>query len=278
MPRGLSPDQIAHYRREGFVFPVDVLDAGEVAERRADLEAFEARHGGKLPPTERSKAHLVFGWIDALIHDPRVIDPIEALIGPDILCWNTIFWIKEAGSPTFVSWHQDIKYWGLAGGEVVTAWLALSPASAESGCMRVLPSTHEGELMAHEDRYDAANLLTRGQEIAVEVDEARAVSMALEPGQMSLHNVQLAHASGPNRSKDRRIGLSMHFMPTAARQTLADWDSATLVRGEDRHGNFQLAPRPGAAPADEVRAFHARATAALRDILYKDAHHQTGKL
>jgi ectoine hydroxylase-related dioxygenase (phytanoyl-CoA dioxygenase family) len=177
-----------------------------------------------------------------------------------------------------VSWHQDIKYWGLAGGEVVTAWLALSPASVESGCMRVLPRSHEGELMAHEDRYDAANLLTRGQEIAVEVDEARAVSMALEPGQMSLHNVQLAHASGPNRSKDRRIGLSMHFMPTAARQTLADWDSATLVRGEDRHGNFQLSPRPGAAPVDEVRAFHARATAALRDILYKDAHHHTGKL
>ena len=83
------------------------------------------------------------------------------------------------------------------------------------------------------------NLLTRGQEIAVEVDEAKAVAMPLQPGEISLHNVRLAHASGPNRSKDRRIGLSMHYMPTRTKQTVGEWDSAALVRGTDRFGHFK---------------------------------------
>ena len=163
-------DAIEQYARDGYYHPIPVLGREEVADLRGRLEAFEAREGGKLQPVQRNKSHLLFKWLDDLIRDPRVVDPMEDLLGPDILCWNTLFWIKEAGSPSFVSWHQDITYWGLAGGQVVTAWLALSPASVESGCMRVMPGTHEGELMAHEDRYREGNMLTRGQEISVTVD------------------------------------------------------------------------------------------------------------
>ena len=68
--------------------------------------------------------------------------------------------------------------------------------------------------MRHKDEHKPDNLLTRGQEIAVQVDEAKTVAMPLSPGEISLHNVRLAHASGPNRSTDRRIGLSLHYMPT----------------------------------------------------------------
>ena len=100
-----------------------------------------------------------------------MLDPIEQIIGPNILCWNTIFWIKEAGSKSFVSRHQDTRYWGLSSDEVLTAWIALSPASADSGCMRVMPGTHKGEVLPHDDRYDEDNLLTRGQEITHGVDD-----------------------------------------------------------------------------------------------------------
>ena len=116
---------------------------------------------------------------------------------------------KEARNPSYVSWHQDLTYWGLDCDDLVTVWVALSPASEESGCMRVLPGSHRQELLPHEDIYDPDNMLTRGQEISIHVDEQAAVAMALEAGQMSLHNVRLAHASGPNRSGDRRIGVSL---------------------------------------------------------------------
>ena len=95
--------------------------------------------------------------------------------------------------------------------------------------------------------------------------------MALGTGEISLHNVRLAHASGPNRSGDRRIGLSMHYIPTRTRQTAGAWDSAALVRGEDRFGHFAPAPRPERDLEPAAVAFHERATTALREILFRDA-------
>ena len=240
----LTTDQRGQYEREGYVYPVPVLSAAEVADLRARLEAVERAQGGKLQPQQRSKSHLLFKWLDDLIRDPRILDPIEELIGPNILCWNTLFWIKEAGSESFVSWHQDTRYWGLSSDKVVTAWLALSPASVEAGCMRVMPRTHVGDVLRHEDKYDAANLLTRGQEIVEGIDEDRAAFMPLQPGEMSLHNYRLAHASGPNHAGDRRIGVSMHFMPAETQQEVGEWDSAALVRGEDSHRAFHHTPVP----------------------------------
>ncbi len=278
MAKALSAEAIEQYRRDGYYFPVPVLSQHEVADLRARLEAFEATQGGKLQAAQRNKSHLLFKWLDDLIRDPRVVDPMEDLLGPDILCWNTLFWIKDAGSPSFVSWHQDITYWGLAGGDVVTCWLALSPASETSGCMRVMPGSHQGALMAHEDRFAEGNMLTRGQEISDAIDEDEAVHMTLRSGEMSIHDVRLAHASGPNCPDDRRIGVSMHFMPTRAYQSGGAWDSAALVRGSDGHGHFRHTPRIARDLDPEAVAFHEKATAAVREILYRDAHHQTGRL
>ncbi len=278
MPKVLSDEAVAHYRRQGYHTPLRALPADEAADLRARLESFEASQGGALRPEQRNKTHLLLKWLDDLIRDPRLLDPVEDLLGPDILCWNTLLWIKEAASPSFVSWHQDIRYWGLAGGEVVTAWLALSPATVESGCMRVMPGTHLGPVMAHEDRYDAANMLTRGQEISDPIDESKAVSMPLAPGEMSMHDVRLAHASGPNESADRRIGVSIHYMPTRARQSAAAWDSAALVRGVDEYGHFEHTPAPSRDLDADAVAFHERASRAVREILYQGAEHETGRL
>ena len=271
MAKRLDRGAVDQYREQGYFFPIDVLDADEVAANRARLEAFEAGQGQPVHGPQRSKSHLLFKWVDDLMRHPRILDAVEDLIGPDILCWNTIFWIKEAESPSFVSWHQDVRYWGLDTSELVTAWVALSPATEESGCMRVLPGSHREEVLPHRDEYHDDNLLTRGQEIAVDVDESKTVSMALAPGQASLHNVGLAHASGPNRTDDRRIGISMHYISTRTRQMAGEWDSAALVRGEDRYGHFELAPVPSRDLDPDALAFHERASGALRDILFRDA-------
>jgi hypothetical protein len=273
----LSAQQVEQYRRDGYVCPVPVMSAAEAAELRKRLETFEATQGGKLKAGQRSRAFLLFKWLGDLIRDPRVLDPVEQLIGPDILCWSTIFWIKDAGSKSFVSWHQDNTYWGLSSRNIVTAWFAISPASLEAGCMKVMPGTHLGDALAHEDTYDENNMLTRGQSIRG-LDEARAVYMPLGAGEMSLHNYCAAHGSGPNLSPDRRIGVSMHFMPPATKQVVGSWDCAALVRGEDRYGHFERAPVPARDFDPEAVAFHAKAAKAMRDVLYAGAERKLGRL
>ncbi len=273
----LTPEQVEQYRRDGYVCPVPVMPAQEAAAIRRQLEAAEARQGGKLEPVQRSRAFLLFKWLDDLIRDPRVLDPVEQLIGPDILCWSTIFWIKDSGSKSFVGWHQDNTYWGLSSRNVVTAWFAISDASVEAGCMKVMPGTHLGETLRHEDTYHQDNMLTRGQVIPG-LDESRGVYMPLKAGEMSLHNYCLAHGSGPNVSEDRRIGVSMHFMPPGTQQVVGAWDCAALVRGEDRFGHFALAPRPAKDFDPPAAAFHAQAAKAMRDVLYAGAEKKLGRL
>ncbi|NIS05726.1 MAG: phytanoyl-CoA dioxygenase [Gammaproteobacteria bacterium] len=271
MTRVLTQAALAQYREQGYTFPVPVLEDDEVARLRGKLEAFESAQGHPLQGAQRSKSHLLFKWLDDLMRDGRILDAVEDLIGPDILCWNTIFWIKEAHSQSYVSWHQDLKYWGLDCDDLVTAWVALSPATEQSGCMRVLPGSHRGQMLPHDDIYDEDNMLTRGQEIAVEVDEETAVNMALQPGHMSLHNVRLAHASGPNQSDDRRIGVSLHYMPTRSKQLVGEWDSAALVRGSDRYHHFTATPVPCCDMDPEAVAFHEKASTAVREILFEGA-------
>jgi len=243
MPKYLSQADVDAYRRNGFLFPVRAFAAEEAARLRAALEAHEASTGAPLQGKWRVKSHLLFGWADHIVHHPMVLDAVEDLIGPDILCWTSNFFIKEPRSPGFVSWHQDAAYWGLDPEEVVTAWVALSPSNFESGCMKVMPGSHLESHMPHVDTFAENNMLTRGQEIAVAVDESKAVSMTLEPGQMSLHHIRLAHGSAPNASADRRIGIAIRYLPAHVRQTKGR-DSAMLVRGRDAFGHFDLEARP----------------------------------
>lgn len=271
MTKLLTKAAVAQFYQAGYYSPVKILDAQAVAKYRTLLEDFEKNQGEPINGSQRSKSHLLFKWVDDLMRHPLILDAVEDLIGRDILCWNTIFWIKEAKSDSFVSWHQDVRYWGLDTNDLVTAWLALSPASLESGCMHVLSESHKGALLPHKDTYHANNMLTRGQEISIDIDPTKTVAMPLAPGEISLHNVRLAHTSGPNQTNDRRIGLSFHYMPTKTKQIIGEWDSAALVRGEDHFGHFEIAPRPSQDYDPNVLAFHQKATDAMREVLFKDA-------
>lgn len=230
------------FDHDGYLAPIDILSVEEARDYRNRLEQYEKELGHPVQGPLRTKPHLLFKWVDNLMRDPRVLDPVEDLIGADIQCWNSWFWIKEANTSSYVSWHQDSQYWGLDTLKLVTAWLALSPASEAAGCMQVIPGSHRGPGLQHADLYHEDNLLTRGQEI-VDLDTTNAVAMPLETGQISFHNVGIAHGSGPNITDDRRIGLSFHYMPVGTRQMNAEWDSAALVRGTDPYRYFEQSPR-----------------------------------
>ena len=263
----LTAAQVAQYRDQGWVSPVPGLSAAEAATARAQLEHYEAEVGSPIDRAHRSKCHLLFRWVDDIMHNEGLLNAVEQVVGPNILCWNTILWIKEANTPSYVGWHQDLTYWGLDNDELVTVWIALSPASEASGCMSVIPGSHR-ELLTHDETWNENNLLTRGQELTIDLGDRTVIPMPLEPGQASFHNVRSAHGSGPNTTGDRRIGLSMHYMPTYTRQQLAEWDSAALVRGVDEFNHFEHAPRPAKDFDPDAVAFHRRAAGALRDIVY----------
>jgi hypothetical protein len=268
MTRRLTPAQLEAYERDGYVFPLRAISAAEAVECRRKLEAFESATGGPLRGELRHKTHLLFPWLADLVRHEGILDAVEDIHGPNLLCWSTNFFIKEAASPTFVSWHQDSTYWGLSSPDVVTAWVAFTPAMTANGAMQFIPGTHHRDQIPHRDTFAKDNLLTRGQEVMVEVDGATAVTIALEPGQMSLHHVRLVHGSPPNPSADRRIGLAIRYIPTRVRP-IAGADSATLVRGVDDYGHFELEPPPRADMDAEAVALHHRVTERNAQILYR---------
>ena len=270
MAKALSEGQIEQFHRDGFIAPIDIASKSMAEGWRRQLESYEAEHG-QLKGSVRFKSHLLFKWLSQLIRMPTVLDPVEDLIGPNILCWSTDWWIKEAHSKSFVSWHQDSQYWGLDTRRLVTVWVALSPSTAASGCMRVLPGSHEGPDLPHEETFHDDNMLTRGQSIHG-IDESKTVNLEVMTGQAAVFAFRIAHASHPNQSDDRRIGLAIRFIPPDARQVRSDHDTAALVRGEDTAGLFQLEPEP-AYDFDPVAVeFHRVAEEERRKILYHGTH------
>jgi hypothetical protein len=268
MPKMLTPAQIEQYREEGFVSPIRVMSEAAAGEYRRRLEAFEASSGGPLGGDLRHKSHLLFTWLSELVRHDRILDAIEDLYGPDLLCWSTNFFIKEKANPAFVSWHQDSTYWGLSKPDVVSAWIAFTPAHSGNGAMQVIPGTHKTDQMPHRDTFDKHNLLTRGQEVEVDVDAGKAVTITLEPGEMSLHHVRLVHGSPPNTSDDRRIGFAIRYVPTSVSQ-VAGTDSATLVRGTDRFHYFELEPSPSRDLDPALVALHKQITERNARIFYR---------
>lgn len=267
--RILTPADVEGYQRGGYHFPVRAMSPEEARGYRAKLEAFEAEQGGPLRGTLRNKPHLVFTWAAELIRHPRILDAVEDLLGPDLLVWSSSFFIKEAHDPSYVSWHQDSTYWGLSHPDVVTAWLALTVSDVPNGCMRVIRGSHLRDQVPHRDTFAEHNLLSRGQEVAVEVNEADAVNLELQPGEFSLHHVRIVHGSEPNRADYRRVGYAIRYLPTYVRQTAGPRDSATLVRGTDAYGHFELESRPRADLDPEALEMHRRVTEQAATILYR---------
>ncbi len=268
MPKLLSDDAVAAYQRNGYHFPVDVLTEAETLDLRRRLEAHEAAAGGPIQGDRRHKAHLYLTWLNDLIRHPRILDAAEDVLGPNLLCWSTSFFIKEASDAGFVSWHQDATYWGLSSPDVMTVWVAFTPANLLNGCMMFMPGSHR-EQLEHRDTFDKNNLLSRGQEIAVKVDESKGVAAILKPGQASLHHVLLAHGSAPNKSDDRRIGFAIRYIPTHVSQAVGEKDSATLVRGVDTYHHFDHEARPSADCTPEALAAHAAIVGRQVQVLYR---------
>ncbi|MEM7429970.1 MAG: phytanoyl-CoA dioxygenase family protein, partial [Pseudomonadota bacterium] len=208
----------------------------------------------------RGQAHLLLPIVAEIARAPAVVAAVTSVLGPDVLLWMSSLFIKEPRTADFVGWHQDLHYWGLDGTDEVTAWVALTPATPQNGCMRFVAGSHRS-VVEHVDTANPDNMLSRQQEVAVEVDEAEATEVVLDAGEFSLHHGNLFHASHPNGSGDRRIGLALRYISPELRQAGVENPRAMLISGEDTSGRYRLVSGPQGAfdPAalQLVREIHA---------------------
>ena len=204
----LTTDQIKQYKEGGYIAPINVLSKDEANEIKKEIEYIENKWPGELEGLGRNYVHLISPLFDKLCHNLNILDSVESIIGKNILVCGTTLFVKNPNEKGFVSFHQDAKYIGLEPHNWVTAWVAITDANEENGCMRMWVGTHKKDLKHHNEKFDynTGNLLTRGQTVEnVPLDETEPV--ILNAGQMSLHHPKIVHGSGVNKSRERRIGF-----------------------------------------------------------------------
>ena len=236
----------SQFKKDGFFSPLRLIDKSTASSYREILETVEQKTG---PLNYRYKIHNVLDIAYKLATNKELLDSVEALLGPNILLYNTSFVIKEPHSKTHISWHQDLTYWGFNDDKQVAAWIALSDATEENGCMYMIPGSHKGGQLPHRTTKDSNNLLHHGQTIEG-ASEEQSHCIPLKAGEASLHHGWTIHTSYPNKSDDRRIGLTINYISTDMFQTQTDNDSAMLVRGADHYNHF-IIDKPPASEFDK---------------------------
>jgi non-heme Fe2+,alpha-ketoglutarate-dependent halogenase len=257
MPKILTETQVAGYHEKGYAFPFSAMRAEDARKYREKLEAHEAQIGGKLTElggSARFKNQLLLTWVNDLVKHPTILDAVEDIIGPNIMCYTSTFFIKEPNSPAIAGWHQDSTYFGLRPHEHITAWLALSASTADSGCLEFLPKNMRQ--LKHQENAMEHSVNGGKQKIIEGFDSKNAILAPIEPGSFSLHNTLCIHRSAPNNSSYRRIGIGISYIPTQVRCVGSQRMYAMLVRGQDSYGHFDLEPSPKSDLDADAQAAH----------------------
>ena len=220
----LSPAEIEQYDAQGWVKPGWRLPDDRVREMRGALDELIRRNPG-VRPEKLVSAHIegdngegVRGSAAflELARDPQIVELVSGVIGEDIILWGCHVFCKPPVEGYETPWHQDGHYWPIRPLATCTVWVALEDSKSDNGCLRVIPGSHRGRVLhehLHEDRTD----LTLNQRMAPGTfDEADAVDIELEPGEMSLHDVYMIHGARANTSTRRRTGVALRYMPSTS--------------------------------------------------------------
>ena len=266
----LTTKQIKDYEDNGFVAPIDVLTLDEAEEIRQEIEKIEKRWPNELVGLGRNYAHMISPVFDKVCHNSKILDAVESIIGKDILVGGTTLFIKDPDNKVFVSWHQDAKYIGFEPHNWVTAWLAVTDASEENGCMRMWAGTHKEKIRKHKDTFNESNLLTRGQTVP-NIPLEKTVPNELKAGQLSLHHPMIVHGSTPNRSKNRRIGFVIQSYIGANVDQIIGKVYVQQARGTDTFKYHEHTKRPVELMSKKDVALRNKANEELSKIFYSGA-------
>ena len=265
----LNSNQLKQYNDFGYIAPIDILSKSEALEVRNEVELIEKKLPNEIDKSGRYNVHLISPKLDSIVHDSKILDAVESIIGKNILVCSTTLFIKNPYEKGFVSYHQDAKYIGLEPHNWVTAWVALTDSNLNNGCMKMWPRSHLN-IKDHIDKFNEGNLLTRGQTVE-NVPENEVKSIELKAGQMSLHHPRIVHGSGINNSNERRIGFVIQsYIGTNVKQTLGK-NSVQIARGEDKYNHHEVIKRNNRLMSEESILLRKKENDYLQEIFYKGA-------
>ena len=263
----LSPEQIKQYQDKGYIAPIEALTKDEANEVKEEIEFIEKKWPNELKGLGRNYVHLISPIFDKVVHNSKILDTVEDIIGKNILVGGTTLFIKDPDKKGFVSFHQDAKYIGFEPHNWVTAWLAITDSNEENGCMRMYSGTHKENLKVHNEKFNDGNLLTRGQTVEnVPIEKTEPV--ILKAGQMSLHHPKIVHGSDINRSNKRRIGFVIQsYIGTNVEQVIGKV-YVQQARGEDAFNYHNHVERPTSTMGEKNINIRKIAMEELSNIFY----------
>ena len=269
----LNVKQLEDYENHGFVSPIDVLTLEEATKIKEEIEYIEKKWPDELIGLGRNNVHYISPIFDQVCHNSKILDAVESIIGKDILVGGTTLFIKDPDKKGFVSWHQDAKYIGFEPHNWVTAWLAITDANEENGCMRMWAGSHKEKIKKHKDTFNENNLLTRGQTVQ-NVPLEDTTPNILKAGQLSLHHPMIVHGSGSNKSNTRRIGFVIQsYIGTNVDQVIGKV-YVQQARGKDNFKYHEHTKRPSELMSKEDINIRIKANKELSKIFYDDAKKQ----
>jgi len=269
----LNEKQLKDYEDHGFVAPINVLTLEEATKIKEEIEYIEKKWPDELIGLGRNNVHYISPIFDQVCHNSKILDAVESIIGKDILVGGTTLFIKDTDKKGFVSWHQDAKYIGFEPHNWVTAWLAITDANEENGCMRMWSGSHKEKIKKHKDTFNENNLLTRGQTVQ-NVPLEDTTPNALKAGQLSLHHPMIVHGSGSNKSNTRRIGFVIQsYIGTNVDQVIGKV-YVQQARGKDNFKYHEHTKRPSELMSKKDINIRIKANNELSKIFYNDAKKQ----
>ncbi len=231
-------------KQDGYTGPVSVLTAEEAAAGRSAYFAAIGQSEDSPGPTGARPGgfNLRHKWAHDLSVHEKVLDYVEMALGPDVVLWASVFWYKEPHNTKYIPWHQDASYWPMEPRINLTAWIALGPTFPENGCLRLIPGSHKEWLDDEYRPLDKNAAFSQGLE-PEQVDEASAVDMVMEPGEVTFFSEATLHGSNANRSDVPRLGYSLRFTTPEVKfdvdglkEHRIDYLARTFqARGEDRY-------------------------------------------
>jgi ectoine hydroxylase-related dioxygenase (phytanoyl-CoA dioxygenase family) len=249
-------EQAAYFREDGYLVVENVFSADEIDRLRASLANLEHRARHVAASTDRLKLTL-FGaegraiqqiadpheiggeWMD-LAADPRILDVVEQLIGPDICLYYSMLMMKPARSGAPAPWHQDLSFFVHDQARLVACQVYLDDSTAENGCIHVVPGSHKMGLFNHFDG-DRFTEVVQGDTSAF---DAAGVPAPVAAGGMILWHCLTLHSSQPNVSDRSRRAVVFEYKDPHARLLAGSFSPGEvravgrMVRGADPRGEL----------------------------------------
>lgn len=234
----LTADQVAQFRRDGFLVVKDFFTPEQTRALQADVARLKTQghlrnvrteNDGKTASQGKQNLQLCPAsthspLIKSLPFDPHVIETVTQLIGPDIILHLDQIFLKPGLRGSGTNWHQDNAYFKIKDPLQGTAmWIAVDDATIANGTMRLIPQSFN-ELLPH-DRDPESN-----HHIRCYPDEMKSVAVEVPAGSVAFFCYGTPHCTMGNNTLKDRAGLALHFLTYEAARTGAEHENFKVGR------------------------------------------------